>query len=77
MWFGIAVASYGRFGKGYVYLVAFVAHFQIAVDAVLVDVRDAGHIGNALIRCGTDAACQGEQVRKEKERWINKVVFSW
>lgn len=44
------------FVKGYVNLVSLVAHFQVAVDAILVNVRYAGHIGDALVRCGTDAA---------------------
>lgn len=36
--------------KGYVDLIALVANFQVAIDAVLVNVRDEYHVGHSFVR---------------------------
>lgn len=49
---------------GYVYLVSLVAHFQIVIDAVFVNVRDGRHIRNTFISRAAEPCCN------EKENFV-------
>lgn len=51
------------FKKGYVNLVSLVAHFQIAIDAVLVDVRYGCHVRYAFVRRWSQTTCNLENFK--------------
>lgn len=60
------------FRKGYVYLVSLVAHFQIVIDAVFVNVGDGGHIGYTFISRAAEACCN----QRERKNMVS-IIFKY